>query len=90
MELQFRLRMGTELRTKLEDAARRSGLSINKEIVKRLSASFSIEEKRELQDIEREQSRAAADDAQRRLAAMQDRVNALTDRLLELTSGRAP
>jgi hypothetical protein len=75
MANQFKLRLPEPLRERLEESIKESGNSLNTEIVQRLGLSFRFDEMREA--LRKEQQRT--DEAQQR-------VNQLTDFLLQVTS----
>jgi Arc-like DNA binding domain len=75
MANQFKLRLPDQLREQLEESIKRSGNSLNTEIVWRLGQSFLMDQLRE--GLRRETKRA--DEAQRR-------ANQLTDYLLQITT----
>lgn len=70
---QFKLRMPEPLREAVEQSAKRSGNSINTEIVQRLGQSFDCEALRK-----------QAAEARARELEMQNRLNLLVDRLLQI------
>jgi hypothetical protein len=77
--VQLKFRVHEELRSKLEEAARQHGVSLNAEIVRRLAQSFKTDEVWEAyRTLEQER------------AETQRRCNQLTDYVLALTSPKVP
>jgi flagellar motility protein MotE (MotC chaperone) len=81
VQLKFRVR--ESLRGELEAAAKRHGMTLNAEIVRRLEDSFQLDEKLRALDADRDRMREGLQISERHRAEAQARVNQLTDFLLQ-------
>ncbi|OCJ05263.1 hypothetical protein A6U87_14745 [Rhizobium sp. AC44/96] len=74
----FGLRLHPDLKRRLEDAARRSGRSLNAEIAARLEASLIVDEDARSEDAARRLLRSGmGDDLEKRLGELEARVEHL-------------
>jgi Arc-like DNA binding domain len=84
--VQLKFRVPERLRAKLEEVAKARGLTLNAEITMRLEDSFEIDQKRRELEIEREYVRNANKEFGARESRYQERINKLTDFLLQITT----